>query len=145
MKLKNGITGIVGMAIILSAALSSCEKKYEDDDTLELTTRTERVANTWIFGYAEDDGENVSADYEQYELYMNTSGDATLDANYTAFGVDYVTTTNGNWTFRNEDKELVLDFEDDDQDADFIILRLNNDELWLLNMDTNVEIHLLEK
>jgi len=124
---------------------TSCEKKYEDDDTIELTSRTARVANTWKFGYAEDDGENVSADYDQYELYMNTSGDASLDASYTSFGVSYVTTTSGTWAFRNEDKELVLDFEDDDQDADYLILRLNNDELWVKNMDNNVEIHLLEK
>lgn len=145
MKTTKKIIGTAAMAFLMIGMTTSCEKKYEDDDTIELTSRAERVANNWIFGYAEDDGENVSSDYEQYELYMNASGDATLEANYTSFGITYVTATTGSWTFRNEDKELVLDFEDDDQDADYIILRLNNDELWLSNMDTNVELHLLEK
>lgn len=142
---KKGVIGILAGSVALSSLFFSCKKKYEDDDTIELTSRTERVANTWIFSYAEDDGENVSSDYEQYELYLNTEGDATLEADYEAFGVIYETVTEGTWSFRNDDEELVLDFEDDEQDADYIILRLNNDELWLHNMDNNVEIHLLEK
>lgn len=145
MKLKKSMFGLAAGILTISLMFASCEKKYKDDDTIELTSRAERVANTWIFAYAEDDGENVSADYEQYELYMNSSGGATLNANYTSLGVMYVTSTSGTWSFRNDDKEIVLDFEDDDQDVDYLILRLNNDELWVVNMENNVEIHLLEK
>jgi hypothetical protein len=143
--MKNRTIALITGTLMVGLLSTSCEKKYEDDDTIELTSRAERVANTWKFGYAEDDGENVSEDFEQYELFMNTAGDAQLDASFTLFGTDYETSTNGTWSFRNNDNELVLDFEDDDQDAEYEILRLNNDELWLKNMDSNVEIHLLEK
>src|SRR5690606_19437950 len=99
MTITRGTIGLLAGALMMSSVFTSCEKKYADDDTIELTSRSERIANTWIFGYAEDDGENVSEDYEQYELYMNTSGEATLEANYTAFGVTYETVTDGTWSF----------------------------------------------
>lgn len=145
MKMRKEAIGFLAGTVLLSSLFLSCEKKYDDDNTIELTSRKERVANTWIISYAEDDGENVSSNYDQYELYLNSDGDATLDADYTAFGVTYETSTEGTWAFRNDDEELVLDFEDDEQDADYQILRLNNDELWVLNLDNNIELHLLEK
>lgn len=143
--MKNRTIALVTAAFMIGVLFTSCKKKYENDDTIELTSRTSRVANTWIFGYAEKDGENVSSDYEKYELFMNTAGEAQLDAKFTLFGTEYTTATKGTWAFRNNDQEIVLDFEDDEQDGAYEILRLNNDELWLKNMDSFVEIHLLEK
>lgn len=141
MKLLTG--GMAGIAMILFMT-SGC-KKYEDGPAVSLTPRSERVANTWTFSYAEEDGENVSDQYDQYELFLNSDGDAQLNAKYTAFGTTYETTTDGTWMFQNNDENIVFDFEDDSQDNEFRILRLTNDELWLEDLDQDLEIHLLEK
>jgi hypothetical protein len=133
---------IAGLTIGLTA--TSC-KKYEDGPNVSLTSRTERVANTWIISYAEEDGENVSSEFNQYELFMNSSGDATLDANYTVFGTTYQNQTSGTWVFTNDEANLRLDFDDDSQDGEYRILRLTNDELWLKDISQNLELHLLEK
>lgn len=140
-KLKLLLLICLGLAVL---PFTSC-KKYEDGPLVSVTPRSERVANTWIIAYAEENNENVSDQYDQYELYLASDGNAELDASYTAFGVEYVTSTNGTWSFQNDDEWLNLDFEDDDQDATYEILRLTNDELWIKNLDNNVELHLLEK
>lgn len=140
-KLKWLLLMCLGLALL---PFASC-KKYEDGPLLSVTPRSERVANTWIIAYAEENNENVSDQYDQYELYLTADGDAELDASYTAFGVEYVTSTSGTWSFQNDEEWLNLDFEDDDQDATYEILRLTNDELWIKNLDNNVELHLLEK
>eukprot|EP00389_Voromonas_pontica_P008456 GDKH01012828.1.p1 GENE.GDKH01012828.1~~GDKH01012828.1.p1 ORF type:complete len:156 (+),score=9.91 GDKH01012828.1:1-468(+) len=134
--------GLLG--VLFTGAIVSC-KKYEDGPDISLIPRKERVANTWIFAYAVEDGQNVSQNFDQYELYMNTDGDATLDANYQVFGVDTETTTNGTWTFQNDQENLRLDFEDDSQDGVYEIKRLTSDELWLKDVSRDLEIHLLEK
>lgn len=140
---RNYWSWILGVVITLSL-LPSCQK-YEDGPAISLIPRSDRVANTWIFAYAEEDGENVSEQYDQYELYLNSDGDAELNAKYTAFGTSYETTTNGTWKFTNTQENLQLDFEDDSQDGEYVILRLTNDELWLKDANRNLEIHLLEK
>lgn len=128
----------------LGLVATSC-KKYEEGPAVSLSSRTDRVANTWVFAYAEEDGQNVSAEFDQYELFMNTSGEATLDASYTIFGTTYSDQTTGTWSFQDEQKNLRLDFEDDSQDGEYRILRLTKDELWLKDLSQNLEIHLLEK
>jgi len=132
------------LAVLSATVLGSCQK-YEEGPAISLTPRTERVANTWIISYAQEDGQNVSEDYDQYELYMNTDGDAQLTASYSAFGTSYNTTTDGTWTFTNEEENLKVDFEDDDQDNEYRILRLKSDELWLQDLDQDLELHLLSK
>lgn len=132
------------ITLLIAASFASC-KKYEEGPLVSLTPRAERAANTWIISYAEEDGQNVSEEYDQFELYMNTDGDAELKASYSAFGVDYNTTTDGTWSFTNEEENLLLDFEDDDQDNEYTILRLKNDELWLRDLDRDLELHLLSK
>jgi hypothetical protein len=137
---------IIGLAALFALGTTvSCEKKYEDGPVVSLTPRVERMANTWIFAYAEQDGENVSDEFDQYELYMNAEYEAELDATYRAFGVEYSTTTMGTWSFQNEEEEVKFDYDDDEFDNEFKILRLLKDELWLKDMDENLEIHLLSK
>lgn len=132
------------MTLLTATLLGSCQK-YEDGPAVSLTPREDRVANTWIIAYAEENGENVSDDFDQYELYLTTDRDATLTASYTAFGTDFNTTTNGTWNFTNDEENLRVDYEDDEQDNEFRILRLKSDELWLKDTDQDLELHLLPK
>jgi hypothetical protein len=135
---------IGAMTLLAATALGSCQK-YEEGPAVSLTPREDRVANTWVIAYAEENGENVSSDFDQYELYLKTDRDATLTASYTAFGTDFNTTTNGTWNFTNDDENIRFDYEDDDQDNEFRILRLKSDELWLQDIDQDLELHLLPK
>lgn len=132
------------MILGAAMALTAC-KKYEEGPLIQLTPRDERVANTWEFESAYEDGEDVSDDFDQYELYLASDGDAELTAEYTFLGVDYVTETDGTWSFENNDENLLLNFEDDSQDNEYQILRLTNDELWLRELGNDLELHLREK
>ncbi|NVK62983.1 MAG: lipocalin family protein [Flavobacteriales bacterium] len=138
-------TRTIGVMTLLTATLLGSCQKYEDGPAVSLTPREDRVANTWIIAYAEENGENVSDDFDQYELYLTTDRDATLTASYTAFGTDFNTTTNGTWNFTNDEENLRVDYEDDEQDNEFRILRLKSDELWLKDTDQDLELHLLPK
>jgi hypothetical protein len=131
--------------LLFGATLVGC-KKYEDNpDEITLTPRSERMVNTWIFAYAEEDGQNVTDSFDQYELYMNASNEAELKAEYTTFGIDYSTTTEGTWAFTNDEANVLFNFNDDDFDEEYQILRLTKDELWILDVDDDLEIHLLPK
>lgn len=140
-KLKTLLIACLAVSVM---PFASC-KKYEDGPVLSTVSRSERVANTWIIAFAKENDENVSDQYDQYELYLTSEGDAELNASYTAFGTEYVTSTTGYWSFQDDDEVLVLDFEDDDQDGRYKILRLTTDELWLHDTQRDLELHLLEK
>lgn len=135
----------IGMAALMIATTFVSCQKYEDGPALSLTPRVERAANTWIIAYAEEDGENVSSEFDQFELYMSTDGDAQLDASYSAFGIDYDTSTDGTWMLTSDEENIRFDYEDDDQDNEYMILRLKNDELWIKDLDRDLELHLLPK
>lgn len=139
---KRILLAVTGLLMLTSVV--SC-KKYEDGPLISLTPRAERMTNTWVFAYAEEDGENVSSEYDQYELYMNLDGEAQLDASYTSFGVTYSTSTSGKWRFTNDEENVLFDFDDDEFDNEYNILRLMNEELWLKDLDKDLELHLLPK
>lgn len=134
----------VFIAAISLFAVTSCSK-YEDGPGVSLVPRDERVANTWEYDKVFEDGEEVTENYDQYELYLTSDGDAELDAEYQFGGVTVETSTNGTWEFQNEEENLSLDFEDDDQDNTYQILRLTQEELWLREIGGETEIHLKEK
>jgi len=132
-------------ALILTSGMMSCEKKYEDGPAIALQSKKERVVNTWEIEKAISDGEEVTDNYDQYTLAMTKSGDAELEAEYTFVDFSYEYSTNGTWEFSNNKENLVLDFEDDDADAEYQILRLTKDELWLRERGGEDELHLMTK
>ena len=115
--------GFLCGAALLTIFVTGC-KKYDEGPLINLTPRNERVANTWVIDEATADGDNVTADFDNYVLTLTTGGDATLLATYTVFGADLNYDTNGTWAFQNEDEELVLDFEDNAADGIYQIRRL---------------------
>lgn len=122
----------------------SC-KKYEEGPALSLRSKKERVANTWEIEKAYDDGEDVTDSYDQFELQLLNNGEATLAAIYTYGDFTFEAETNGDWSFENNKEELRLDFEDDDADRTYQILRLKEDELWLREKGDDVELRLKTK
>jgi hypothetical protein len=123
---------------------SSCQK-YEEGPAISFKSRKERVANTWAVEKAYEDGKDITADYDQYELQMLTSGYAKLVALYTLGSAQFEYETEGTWKLENKDEDLRLDFADDDADRTYQILRLKEDQLWLKEKGGSVELRLSPK
>ena len=132
------LLGLVGTAFMLP----SC-KKYEDGPSLSLRSKKARIANTWQIESATDNGNDVSADYDDYTLELTKSGGATLSVNYVFGGSNFQISTSGTWDLINDKEDLRLDFDEDDSDVTYRILRLKEKELWL--RDGNTELHLMPK
>lgn len=140
---RNTILAVAGLFI--AATVMSCEKKYDDGPAISLRSKEARVANTWKIEKAYRDGEDATADYDEYTLKMTKGGDAELTAVYSWGGFSFEYETNGTWAFQNDAKELKLDFEDDGADINYQILRLAEKELWLREVGGEDELHLMPK
>jgi hypothetical protein len=135
----------VSLALASVAVLATGCSKYEDGPGISLVSRTERVANTWVIEKAMADGEDVTSAYEQYVLALTTEGAASLEADYTVFGVVVSTQTTGTWSFANDEEQLVLDFEEDLADGTYLINRLTQTELWVRKVGEDLELRLKEQ
>lgn len=125
-------------AIITTVLFAGC-KKYEEGPAVSLRSKKARMENTWEIDRAYNrDGEDITDEYDEYELRMTKDGDAELRAEYFGVSVD----TEGTWEFEDNKEEVRLDFENDDADRLYHILRLKEDELWLEDHDGGDELRL---
>ena len=134
----------VAVLLALGLCLPAC-KKYDDGPLISLTSREERIANTWVIDKAFEGGQDVTTSYDNYVLALTTGHAATLNAQYVFFGVPINTETSGTWAFENNDETLVLDFEDNVADGTYQILRLTEPELWLRKTGDDLELRLKEQ
>lgn len=135
------LISITAIALIFS---TSC-KKYEDGPIVNLTPKKERIANTWVVDRAYDNGEDVTEDFDQYELYTTKDGDAKLEASYNYGSIRFEYSTNGTWEFKDEKENISLDFENDDADEKYQILKLTEDEMNIREIGGDLELHLETK
>jgi len=135
------LISITALILIFS---TSC-KKYEDGPLVNLTSKNQRVANTWTVDRAYDNGQEVTDDFDNYELYTTIDGDAKLEADYSFGSVRFEYETNGTWSFEDSKENLSLDFENDDADNKFQILKLTEDEMHLREIGGDLEIQLETK
>jgi hypothetical protein len=129
---------------VLTFIASSC-KKYEEGPIVSVRSKEERVANTWVIEKAYDNGNDVTSDYDQYDLMMDKDQNAKLTSNYKSGNVTFSFSTEGVWSFENNKNDLRLDFDDDDADRVYEILRLKEEELWLKEKGGEQELHLKSK
>ncbi|MEO8151064.1 MAG: hypothetical protein ABI723_25750 [Bacteroidia bacterium] len=132
---------LLGISLIV-ITLSSC-KKYEDGPLISLRSREERVANNWRIEKAMDNGNDITSDIDNYHVSFTKGGEATLTAKYNFLGVTYTFSTHGTWSFENKDEKIKVDYEDDNADATYLILRLKEKELWVREEGNDLEIHLV--
>lgn len=129
------------LAFAGSIALSSCSK-YEDGPAFSLRSKEERIANTWQVDKAMDSGSDVTNSFDQYQLQMLRGGEASLAALYSIGELNFEFETNGTWSLENSNEDLRLDFENDDADRTYEILRLKEEELWLREKGGTLELYL---
>jgi hypothetical protein len=121
--------------------LGSCNK-YSEGPMLSLRSKKERIANRWVIQKAFREGNDVTNEYSIYTLDLSKEGNADLIATYLIFGAQYQFNTDGKWEFQGEKVFLDLDFNDDDADNRYKILKLKEDELWLQEVGGGDELHL---
>jgi hypothetical protein len=132
--------------LILAALfiLTSCDK-YPDGGSISLRSKAERVANNWRVSEALEDGKNVTSDYDQYELDLTKGGSATLSARYSFLGVHFDYSTSGTWTFLSDKEKISFNYDKDDADAIYRILKLEEDEMWLREEGGSLELHFVTR
>jgi hypothetical protein len=129
---------------VLTFVASSC-KKYDDGPFISVRSKEERMANTWVIENAYDKGNDVTSDYDQYELYMDKDSKAKLTSKYKSGSIEFSFSTEGFWRFENSKNDVRFDFDDDDADRVYEILRLKEKELWLKEKGGDTELHLKSK
>jgi hypothetical protein len=127
-----------------SLFLTSCNK-YEEGPKFSLRTKTERVHNNWKISYAKEDGADVTSSYHRYELDLEKDGDAALSTNYDFAGVNYQYVTNGKWSFISDKEKLSFDFDNNDADGIYTILKLKEDEMWLSEDGKDIVLHFVTR
>jgi len=135
---------IIGISVIATMALAAC-KKYEEGPVISLRSKKERVANVWQIGSAYNNGEDVSDQYEEYTVKFTKDGDAELAALYSFGDFSYEYETDGTWEFENNAENLEVDYQDDDADETYQILKLEEEALWLRVKGEEDELHLIPK
>lgn len=143
--IKNNIKTFLFAGLLTTVfVLPSCNK-YEDGPGVSLLTKKARVANTWEIEKALRNGEDVTDEYDNYTLTTTKNGDANLKATFEFGNVTYTYDTEGTWDFADSKETLVLDFENDDADNTYQILRLANDEMWIRETGGEDELQLKSK
>ncbi len=137
-KLKIALIALIGITA------TACNK-YEDGPKISLASKKSRVENTWKIGQALRNGEDVTSDYDEYTLSLTKDGDAKLAALYTLGNFSYETETDGTWEFKEQKENLFLNFQDDDFDNTYQILKLEKDDMWLREIGGEDELHLVSK
>lgn len=127
-------------ALLVVFTFSSCNS-YPEGPLISLTSKTERVTNSWKIVQALEDGVDVTSDYNKYELIATNNGEARLTANYTFLGAKFDFETEGTWSFVNDFKEIAFNYDNDSADVVYQILKLTEDEMWLKENGTTLELH----
>ena len=128
--------------IILLQTMTSCNK-YEDGPLVSLRSRNERVANNWRISKALENGNEVTSSFDRYEISFTKENKASLTAHYTFLTLEYDYTTEGTWSFTDNDAKLMVDYDNNLADVTYIILKLEEKELWLREANSNLELHLV--
>lgn len=141
--MKNAFLKLSIFVSVFVLTLSSC--KYEDGPFISLRSKEERVTNVWVIDKAFDNGTDVTSDYEQYELNLDKDRNANLTSKYSSGNITFSFTTKGNWVFENKKNDIRFDFDDDDADMVYEILRLKENEFWIKEKGGSRELQLKSK
>jgi hypothetical protein len=125
-------TFVIGFTFILP----SC-KKYEEGPALSLRSKKERISNTWVIESAFRNNVNISDAYKDFILTMNKNGSATLQLKVIVFSSEIFLQTDGTWTLEEFNENLRLNFENNDYDRYYEIIKLKENELWLREIGYN--------
>ena len=135
MKNKVKFNVFVISALLLLSVLSC--SKFDDNDSISITTRTNRLSKVWnIDNYKLNNVDLTS-------LYSGYSETYTKDKAYSyQWGIIGGT---GTWAFQNNDKEIRITGINNQSSTTLYILKLENKSLWYYYMKGNEknEFHMI--
>ncbi len=137
MKKITKLATLILFAGLVMSGLQSCNK-YEDGPLISLTSRTERVANTWrVDNYKVNDTDYTSL-FSDYTETFTKGGDYSY-----SWGI---ISGSGVWTFQNSDKEIQLAGINNQNSHILVILKLEEKAFWYYYMDGNdkKEFHMVQ-
>ena len=129
------------VAFLTSIVFTSC--KYEEGPAVSLNSKKERVANHWKAEKVYENGNDITENYDQYELIFEENGNATLLSKYEIGGADVYFDTKGTWQFEDAKETLKTMYENSDADKTYTILKLKENEMWLKEKGGTIEYHLI--
>lgn len=134
---------ILAMPLLMLAACG----KYEDGPAISIRSKTARLCNTWQVSSAMQNGVDKTSDFNAaFAGYLlDIRKDETYTLSYSPFSIGQVN-DNGRWEFTS-DKMEVRFINQDNEVAQYQILRLKEKEFWVRFTDDNGEweVHLVPK
>lgn len=138
MKNKTKLIGLILFVGITILGIQSC-KKYDNNQLVNLNSRTERVANTWKVENYKLNGDDYTSVVSNYSITY------TKEGNY-SFNTGEITGS-GTWVFQNKDEEIKTTSLDGQDVKTMVILKLEEKEFWYYYMvgENKNEFHLIQK
>jgi hypothetical protein len=131
----------LAIAVLL---LVACEKNTRNF-LFGVPSKTEQLARNWMIAQVTDNGNDVTFDYDRYSLNFSEKGEVNLLANFKVRRSSYEYNTIGTWFFLNNHKKLLLDFENNNADGVYHILKLQEEEIWLKKEGEPLELHFVSQ
>ncbi len=132
------ITAFVLLAGLILIGIQGC-KKYPEGPLLSLTSRTERVSNTWkVDNYKVNETDFTSLVSDYSETYSK-------DGHYSYEWGLFAGT--GTWNFQNYDDEILITGITNQTTIVIHILKLEEKQFWYYYMDGNdkKEFHMIQQ
>lgn len=121
--------------LLIALALGSCSK-YEFGPAISLTSRTNRLTNSWTYTQVQRNGLDVTFGTLRGDLnYAESSLGFAKDGRFSyeeVFRDSIIDRGDGFWEFTNQDEQLELQYDDTARaPRSFRITRLESRFLWL--------------
>jgi hypothetical protein len=140
MKIKNIYGKLIWGALFFM--LVSC-KKYEEGPVVSLKSKTERLANTWKVEKAMENGENKLSEYNNIRITLTREGYYFY---YTVGLASFSFSFTGSWKLVNDNKVMEAEVKDGAGVPiikRYKIIRLKENEVWLIDLDNMRELRLI--
>lgn len=113
-------------------ALSAC-KKYKDGPYISIWSHKERIEGKWVVGYAEKNQQNTTSSYKDLVWEFTR--------NYAVIEITDTAKLNGIWGTMNNDKDFFIDYDNGARSI-FEIIRINREQFWIRNRQSELILHL---
>ncbi|MFL5727870.1 MAG: hypothetical protein ACJ75J_00165 [Cytophagaceae bacterium] len=126
MKRNLKLSLLLALLAVSGTTMPSC-KKYSENPAIVLTSRKERVTNTWkVEHYSKNSTDYTSLMSDYTETYTKSNGYSYKWGNL------YNT---GSWNFQSKDEEIQLSGGDAQSSRTLTILKLEEKSFWYYFMD----------
>ena len=132
-KLKIYVLSLI-IATLASSTFVAC-KKGSDDPAVSFVSRKDRFTNTWTLVKYEKNGTPQDLSGTSYVYNAFKDGKLTQTIEGSIFGFATKTSSNGTWSFLNDDEDVKIIISN--STTIYNIQRLASKELWLKNTSGN--------